>query len=513
MKTGLQQFAATAGGGGPGLTAAFGRPPSQVCRLAERTVSPSTGRSGRQPRGRRSRRSPPASRSEETWRRRWAASRTPSCGSRATRSTHRISSRALTASASIQGDRGGSSVRFQCRSSSSRATSPSTSSTTSARSRRRRRSCRGRSSRSRSRSSSRKARLVFCIPENEELLATGTASRTGSTRSATVMDIAGVRRRLELFAPEIDPRLLVRMRAAGLSLDDVMNVTSGNLPPYRFSYLIEKAKQHASVVQAFGDQVLSALEKRDAEELTRLAHRPRAEPASAAHSQSVQLEIDAAEDALAASTASEPPRCTGGSTSRRSARRVCSPRRASSSSSSNRPAASGRWPASPRWSRRSSTIIPDVGAPTAMKFGGSQLGAAARAVAEGYNAVAAFDGAAVRRWPDIEGSNRRRDQEWEHQAEMAKRELAQLDKQIAAAEIRRDIAASRRRSTSARSNRSRRSSTCCASGSRASGSSRGSPAELQKLHRMAFNAALTHGAARRAGVPLRAPGRGGRSRG
>ena len=38
------------------------------------------------------------------------------------------------------------------------------------------------------------------------------------------MDIAGARRKLELFAPEIDPRMLVRMKAAGLSLDDVMNV-------------------------------------------------------------------------------------------------------------------------------------------------------------------------------------------------------------------------------------------------------------------------------------------------
>ena len=112
------------------------------------------------------------------------------------------------------------------------------------------------------------------------------------------MDIAGVRRRLELFAPEIDPRMLVRMKAAGLSLDDVLNVTSGNLPPYRFSYLIEKAKQHAALVQSFGGQLMSALEKRDAEELSRLR---------AVHEQNLLklrsrnslLEIEAAEDTLA----------------------------------------------------------------------------------------------------------------------------------------------------------------------------------------------------------------------
>ena len=60
------------------------------------------------------------------------------------------------------------------------------------------------------------------------------------------------------------------MKAAGLSLDEVMNVTSGNLPPYRFTYLIEKAKQHAGLVQQFGTQLQSALQQRDGEELTRL---------------------------------------------------------------------------------------------------------------------------------------------------------------------------------------------------------------------------------------------------
>ena len=43
------------------------------------------------------------------------------------------------------------------------------------------------------------------------------------------------------------------------------NATSGNLPPYRFAYLIDRAKQHAATVQAFGAALLSALEKKDAE--------------------------------------------------------------------------------------------------------------------------------------------------------------------------------------------------------------------------------------------------------
>ena len=40
----------------------------------------------------------------------------------------------------------------------------------------------------------------------------------------------------------------------------------------------------------------------------------------------------------------------------------------------------------------------------------------------------------------MESSNRRRDQDWKHQVETAKRDISQIEKQITAAEIRRDIA-------------------------------------------------------------------------
>lgn len=73
------------------------------------------------------------------------------------------------------------------------------------------------------------------------------------------MNISGVRRELSLFAPEIDPMLLVRAKAAGLSLEDVLNSISGNLPPYRFTYLIERAKGYAAMLQGFGAALLSAL--------------------------------------------------------------------------------------------------------------------------------------------------------------------------------------------------------------------------------------------------------------
>ncbi len=111
---------------------------------------------------------------------------------------------------------------------------------------------------------------VFCVPHNRELLAYWDRVEDRLFKIRNCRDITGARRELALFAPEIDPRLLVRARAAGLSLDEVLGATTGNLPPYRFAFLIERAKAYAATVQSFGAALLAALEKKDIEELTRI---------------------------------------------------------------------------------------------------------------------------------------------------------------------------------------------------------------------------------------------------
>jgi len=111
---------------------------------------------------------------------------------------------------------------------------------------------------------------VFCIPGNKDLL--GYFDRVGDRlfKIRNCMNIDGQVRQLALFAPEIDPRVLVRGKAAGLSLDEILSSIAGNLPPYRFEYILEKAKAFTSVVQSFGSSLLGAMGKRDAEELNML---------------------------------------------------------------------------------------------------------------------------------------------------------------------------------------------------------------------------------------------------
>jgi len=111
---------------------------------------------------------------------------------------------------------------------------------------------------------------VFCIPQNQDLLAYWDRVEDRLYKIRHCMNISGLKQQLALFSPEIDPMMLVRARAEGLSLEDILSNQNGNLPPYRFTYLILKAKEYASTLQSFGTALLIALEKKDGEELNRL---------------------------------------------------------------------------------------------------------------------------------------------------------------------------------------------------------------------------------------------------
>ena len=85
------------------------------------------------------------------------------------------------------------------------------------------------------------------------------------------MNIEGVERTLLACSrPEIDPELLVRAVAAGVDIASVLNDISAALPPYRFNVMLQKATELCNNVKALGGAFLSALEKQDAEQLALL---------------------------------------------------------------------------------------------------------------------------------------------------------------------------------------------------------------------------------------------------
>lgn len=333
------------------------------------------------------------------------------------------------------------------------------------------------------------ARIVFCIPENKELRSYWDRVEDRLNKIRNCRDISGVRRRLELFAPEIDPRLLVRMRAAGLSLDDVMNVTSGNVPPYRFTYLIDKAKQQAGVVQTFGNQLLTALEKRDAEELTRL-RTVHEQNLLKLRSQVMQSEIEAAED-----TRDSLKRQRASAEHRRDHYTELHNRGLSAPETTQlalqTTAAGLRNLASIfNVAMGIASLIPQVGAPTSMKYGGvefhNMFDGVATALKDHSDAIQAVATAA-----GTLATYERRDQDWKFQISAANKDIDQLDKQIAAAEIRRDIAIASQKVHERTIEQVQEIFDFLRDRFTNFGRYTFLAAELQKLHRMAFNAALS----------------------
>jgi Tc toxin complex TcA C-terminal TcB-binding domain len=112
--------------------------------------------------------------------------------------------------------------------------------------------------------------LFFCIPQNQKLLQyrSTIAGRLYNIRHC--LNIQGVPQQLALFQPPANPLLLIEAEAEGIDPGSVLADVNAPLPNYRFSYLIQRAAELASICQAFGRQLLDVLEKNDAEGLALL---------------------------------------------------------------------------------------------------------------------------------------------------------------------------------------------------------------------------------------------------
>lgn len=112
--------------------------------------------------------------------------------------------------------------------------------------------------------------LYFCIPANDKLLGHWDTVADRLFKIRHCQDIDGVERKLALFAPPIDPAALIQAASQGLSLGSILADLSSPPPIYRFSLLIQKANEFCADVRVLGAALLGALEKKDAEELARL---------------------------------------------------------------------------------------------------------------------------------------------------------------------------------------------------------------------------------------------------
>lgn len=112
--------------------------------------------------------------------------------------------------------------------------------------------------------------FYFGIPNNDRLLTYWDTVEDRLFKIRHCMNIQGVVRQLPLFEPPIDPALLVKAAAAGVDLSSVIADLAVAPAPYRFRQLSQKALEFCGEVKALGDKLLAVLEKNDAEGLSLL---------------------------------------------------------------------------------------------------------------------------------------------------------------------------------------------------------------------------------------------------
>src|SRR5262249_16419740 len=83
--------------------------------------------------------------------------------------------------------------------------------------------------------------FLFCIPQHDMLLGYWEAVEDRLFKIRNCMNIEGVVRQLPLFAPPIDPALLVQAVAMGIDISSVLNDISTPAPHYRFTFMLQKA--------------------------------------------------------------------------------------------------------------------------------------------------------------------------------------------------------------------------------------------------------------------------------
>ena len=109
--------------------------------------------------------------------------------------------------------------------------------------------------------------FYFSVPRNDTLFSYWDTIADRLYKIRNSLNIQGVKRTLALFAPPIDPGLLVKARAMGLSIDSILDSANEKRSIYRFRVIVKLAVDMAKDACQMGRDLLAILEKQDAEQL------------------------------------------------------------------------------------------------------------------------------------------------------------------------------------------------------------------------------------------------------
>lgn len=280
----------------------------------------------------------------------------------------------------------------------------------------------------------------FCVPNNEKLFALWDTLADRLFKIRHCQNIEGLVRALPLFQPPIDPGLLVRAKAAGLDLGSVLNDLSVAAPPYRYAVLAARAAEYTSSVVGLGASLLSALEKKDAETLSQL--RSTHEVANQESTREIRkTQLSEARENLLSTTLSL--RSAEARLAYYESRSFMSPGEIAAMALGGVAEGLSIGAQVLKTSGSQTSVAPDavtggagMASPVALVLIGASNVARASfgagdALEMASHAVSTAAGTAA-----TVASYQRRMEDWKHQANLAKLEIAQIEKQIVAAEVR-----------------------------------------------------------------------------
>jgi len=287
--------------------------------------------------------------------------------------------------------------------------------------------------------------LYFCIPRNEKMLGYWDTVADRLYKIRNCMNIEGVVRQLALFEPPIDPAALVKAVAAGLDIGAALADLNAPLPVYRFNVLLQKANEVCSDVKGLGAALLSALEKKDGEALSLLRQGQEIQVLEAVKGVK-ETQLDEAKENLKASQKAkelaEIKRSYYDSRDFMSPGEIVAITLSSTSTAIDAGVAlayvlSGGLKTVPQFLMGASGF---GGSPHAtLETGGKTFGSIAEDSAMTLESIsrALEKGASI---ANTVASYSRRQDEWDFQTDLAAKELEQIDRQIASAELRVSLA-------------------------------------------------------------------------
>ncbi|MEZ4712471.1 MAG: neuraminidase-like domain-containing protein [Caldilineaceae bacterium] len=116
----------------------------------------------------------------------------------------------------------------------------------------------------------------FFVPENELFTEYWNRVEDRLYKIRQSLNILGISQPLPLFEPPIDPMALVQAVSSGASISSALASLNVPIPHYRFSFMVRKAQELVQKLNGLGGDLLAALEKKDAEELSLLQNRQEA---------------------------------------------------------------------------------------------------------------------------------------------------------------------------------------------------------------------------------------------